>query len=91
MKQDAAFVDRFLFHFLDYDEDLERETCGNREWAQYVQKLRANARAKNLKVLITPRASYKGAKLLVNGISRDAVINCTIKAKLTLEQWSAIQ
>lgn len=86
-KIDAAFLDRFpvKIHF-DYDEELEREICGNPDWARQVQAARAKARSVGLKVAITPRASIGGAALLASGFSKQEVAEMTYLASLTPDQ-----
>lgn len=90
-KQDAAFIDRFVALQWDIDEALETTLCSNKQWCSHVQRLRANARAKSLKVIISPRASIEGAKLLSKGLPWDFVEKAAIKKGMTDDQWSAIQ
>jgi cobaltochelatase CobS len=87
-KLDAAFLDRFVSLAWDYDEDLEREISGNDDWTRKVQKYRAAARKRGLKVVISPRASINGARMLTAGMSQDEVIDATIRAKLSEQDWS---
>ena len=70
---DAATLDRFAVIDFDYDEELELEISGNRNWTRQVQKMRANAMANNLRVVISPRASINGAKLLAAGFTESEV------------------
>ena len=68
-RQDAATFDRLAFIDWDYDQELELLAAGNdqREWVKHVQKLRAALRslgASAPEVMISPRASINGAKLL---------------------------
>lgn len=90
-KIDAAFLDRFpvKLHF-DYDEELERQICGNADWAVQVQAARAKARAVGLKVAITPRASIGGAALLAAGFDKTEVAEMTYLAALTPDQRKQI-
>ena len=78
---DAAFLDRFAKLPWNYDEDLERdialEISGNhstaQDWINYVQSARESAQANRIRVVITPRASIQGAKMLAAGIDRETV------------------
>jgi cobaltochelatase CobS len=72
-KLDAAFLDRFVFLPIDYDAELERICAGNDDWAAYVQAIRAAARQRGKLVVVSPRASIAGAKMLAAGFSRDEV------------------
>jgi hypothetical protein len=66
---DAAFLDRFVFVSFDYDETLEASIAGNPDWTKHVQKLRAGATKIGARVVISPRASINGAKLLAAGLA----------------------
>lgn len=75
---DAASLDRFIFLSWEIDEDLEREIAKNEEWVTYVQRVRKSVKKNSLRLLISPRASIKGAKLLDIGISRNEVENAVL-------------
>ncbi|GAB3722362.1 AAA family ATPase [Flavobacterium koreense] len=75
---DAASLDRFIFLNWEIDEDLEREIAKNEEWVTYVQRVRKSVKKNGLRLLISPRASIKGAKLLDTGISRNEVENAVL-------------
>lgn len=64
---DASTLDRFVFFDFFYDEKLERLVSGNVPWAERVQALRKAAIAERARVVISPRASIYGAKLLAMG------------------------
>lgn len=68
---DASTLDRFVFFDFRYDEKLERVMCGNIKWAERVQKLREAARCEKARIVISPRASIYGAKLMAAGWSQD--------------------
>lgn len=70
---DAASLDRFVFIEWNYDENLERKLAGNDEWFEYVLKVRKVIDNLNLRHIVSPRASFFGAKLLNNGFSREDV------------------
>lgn len=70
---DAATLDRFAFLSWRYDEKLERAVAGNDSWVDRVQSLRRGAEKEKARVVISPRASINGAKLLAAGMTRDAV------------------
>jgi hypothetical protein len=85
-KMDAAFLNRFVRVAWPYDEGFERALAGNDDWTSYVQGCRVKARAKGLKVVISPRASIYGAQLLAAGFDRAAVAEMTVFAGLPAEQ-----
>lgn len=70
---DASTLDRFVFFDFGYDEKLETALSGNIEWAKRVQELRAGAFAEKARIVISPRASIHGAKLLAAGWTQEVV------------------
>lgn len=64
---DASTLDRFVFFDFSYDEQLELLLSGNANWAQRVQQLRAAASREKARIVISPRASIYGSKLLAIG------------------------
>lgn len=70
---DASTLDRFVFFDFGYDEKLETTLGGNVDWAKRVQELRAGALAEKARMIISPRATINGAKLLAAGWARDKV------------------
>jgi cobaltochelatase CobS len=83
---DKAFMDRFVKLAWGYDSVLERKLAGNDDWTDKVQALRHRAKEKGLKVVISPRASINGAKLLAVGMSKAQVIQATVGCGLSDEQ-----
>ncbi len=76
---DAATLDRFMGKlFWEYDEEMERLWSGNAAWARRVQQIRAATAQLKARLLVTPRASIDGAKLLNAGFSRAEVEEMTI-------------
>jgi hypothetical protein len=90
-KIDGATLKRFAFIDWPYDETLELETAPNRTWTKRVQAVRAKVEAKGLRVLVTPRESYIGAKLLAAGLDQDTVENMTIRSGMTDDQWAQVR
>lgn len=70
---DASTLDRFVFFEFLYDNKLEKLLSGNIKWAERVQKLRAAAMKEKARVVISPRASIYGAKLLRAGWDQKVV------------------
>jgi len=84
---DAAFLQRFGARLTwAYDEALETALTGDAAWSARVQNARAKAKANGLKVLITPRASINGRKLMSVGFTADEVANMTYLADLSPDQ-----
>lgn len=64
---DASTLDRFVFFQFGYDEKLELVLSGNKQWAERVQKLRHAVEKEKARIVISPRATFHGAKLLAAG------------------------
>ena len=70
---DASTLDRFVFFDFGYDEKLEIGLSGNVDWAKRVQEIRAAAFTEKARIVISPRASIHGAKLLAIGWKQELV------------------
>jgi uncharacterized heparinase superfamily protein len=71
---DASTLDRFVFFDFRYDEKLERLLSGgNVKWAERVQAIREGAAKEKARMVISPRATLFGAKLLSIGWTQDVV------------------
>lgn len=92
-KLDAAFLDRFVQIEVDYDEDMERQIAGREHagWVGYVQKVRKAVEALGLKHLVTPRATFKGCKLLAAGMDRTDVEKSCLFMGLDVETESRLR
>ena len=91
MKQDAAFLDRFVSVEWPIDETLETGTCPNQAWVKRVQTVRGRCKAKGIRVIVSPRSSYFGAALLASGLDQSKVEAMTIKKGMTAEQWESVK
>ncbi|MDD4817333.1 MAG: AAA family ATPase [Victivallaceae bacterium] len=88
---DAATLDRFAVVDFDYDENLERAIAGNDAWVEKVQAYRKRAFELKMRVVISPRASIFGAKLLAAGMKEKQVeelvvwkgVSAEIRSKIT--------
>jgi hypothetical protein len=69
----SDLLDRFAKLVWDYDERLEVRISGNCAWARRVQSLRKAAWAQKLRVIISPRATLSGAKMLADGMAQGEV------------------
>jgi MoxR-like ATPase len=77
-KLDQATIDRFVVIEWLLDEDLEKRLTDNDGWLEIVRECRKLADRELDNIVITPRSSYDGAKLLRAGVNIDAVIEMTI-------------
>jgi MoxR-like ATPase len=74
---DSATPERFAFVYWPYDEALEQKLTlaanpGAKSWLQWVRKVRKYAKDRHIGLVVSPRASIKGAKLAKAGIYRTA-------------------
>lgn len=92
---DASSLDRFVPFYWELDEALERATCSDAEWCAYVQAVRGRVKARGLKHLVTPRASYKGARVIgaamAQGMTRAQAVELAtrtcLRRNLSDDQW----
>lgn len=70
---DASTLDRFVFFDFGYDLQMELLLSGNQAWVERVQQLRNAAEKERARVVISPRASIYGSKLLALGWKKEVV------------------
>ena len=95
---DKAFVDRFAVTEIGYDLDIEQAmmesvglpTAQGVSWIELVRKCRLNAENHSLKMIISPRATLQGAKLLGAGLELRKVVEMTILKGAKPEQASKV-
>lgn len=75
---DAATLDRFVFLEWPYDLKFEMLLASNKTWVERIQGLRALAIEKDLRVVISPRASINGSKLLDAGFTEEEVLKMLV-------------
>jgi MoxR-like ATPase len=98
-QHDAAFMSRFVKIGVEYDTDLERAAaCGLAQrndtaklklintWVDRVQTMRRKAGEARLNVVISPRDSIHGARLIMENFSLPEVAEMTVYAGLTPAQ-----
>jgi cobaltochelatase CobS len=74
---DGATTERFVFVEWTYDEQLEESLtlqafAGARPWLAWVRKVREHAKQHHPRLVASPRASIKGARLMAAGTYTDA-------------------
>ena len=98
LRQDGAFLDRWVFLDWEIDSTLEEQIAlsnivdqviGN-EWIKLVRKCRASAHRNGVKVIISPRASIFGCTLLQAGVAWDAVVASALKKGIDSQTWTKI-
>lgn len=66
---DAAFAERFTYLEWDYDTKMEKSVTLSinpkaGSWLEWVWKVRGHAKKSHPRLIVSPRASFKGAKLI---------------------------
>lgn len=88
---DAATLDRFAVIEINYDENLERTIAPDKQWTALVQKVRHAAEALGIDILISPRASIMGGKLLAQGLPIETVKNMVLYRGIARETIEKIE
>ena len=90
---DAATLDRFKFIDFGYDEDAEFDWAGQdqTEWVRFVQRVRRAATERQLRVIVSPRASINGAIELRDGEDWNTVADEWIWNKMSPEDSSMLK
>lgn len=91
MKQDLAFLNRFVMLDWPLDEKLEMALATNKAWAKKVQKFRKNAEKRSIKGhIISPRATFYGEALLATGLDEETVEQACLRGALSADQWETL-
>lgn len=92
MKQDGAFLDRFVEIDWPIDEKLESALVPNAAWVERVQGVRQRIKDRGIKGhMVTPRASVFGSALLAAGLDMKTVERMTLKKGLADDAWNEIK
>lgn len=86
---DAATLDRFAVLTWDIDAELERSLAVGQygpAWLTVVRHVRSFVQAQDLRVVISPRATQRGSKLLAHGIDFNQVLHMTLLHQFGTEQ-----
>lgn len=89
-KLDGASLDRFAVLEWSYDEAFELAIAPDPEYTRHVQKIRARAKERGLRVLVTPRASIKGGALIKAGVPRELVDAALLRKGLPDDTWNQL-
>lgn len=89
-KLDAAFLDRFVTLTWNYDESLEKLLAGNDSWVAIVQQVRAAAIRSGAQIVVSPRASIKGAQLIASGMPNADVVEAIFGRYRSHSAWPTV-
>jgi MoxR-like ATPase len=82
---DAATLDRFAFLNIEYDLALERALTPNQQWCSYVQAIRNEVEARNIRHIVSPRASINGSAMIAEGETWQEAANAIVFKGLDAE------
>lgn len=88
---DAATLDRFIFINFEIDAELENILSLKKQFTATIQKLRAKAEIKGLNVIISPRASINGGKLIEAGFTEAEALDMVLFNKISKAEAEALQ
>lgn len=92
IRQDGAFLDRFVYLEWPLDEALETAIAPDAAWCKRVQAVRATAASRGVQGhLVTPRATVYGAALLAAGLDQATVETMVLRKALTDDQWAQVR
>ena len=92
IRQDGAFLDRFVYLDWPTDETLERAIAPDADWCKRVQAVRRTVASRGVQGhLVTPRATLYGAALLAAGLDRDVVETMVLRKALSDDQWATVR
>lgn len=91
MKQNAAFLNRWVWLEWPHDDALEDSLCPDKKWVRRVRQVRKNMEQQQIRShLITMRQSMQGDALLRAGIEWEEVERMTLRGSLTDAQWERV-
>jgi len=87
---DGASLDRFAVVEFDYDETLEKSLVENIEWAEFIQSLRKRIGEKQIRHVLSMRATIYGDKLLKTDISIKEILKEIVFKNLKIDDIKSI-
>lgn len=93
---DAAFLDRFAQIDVPIDEAMETSLATGTGCAEaprvleLVRKVRKNAEAANIEVVVSPRASLKMCELIASGVSFSAAVDMRLRRGMDNATWTRV-
>jgi hypothetical protein len=89
---DGATLDRFGVVTINYDGDMEYKLANNDRWVDRVTRIREIAKESFPRLIVSMRASIRGAEMLRRGYDQNQVENMFIwRGKLTQAQINEVQ
>lgn len=86
---DAATLDRFVTLQWDIDDNVEESLAVGHEgpaWLQVVRMVREYVQERELRVVVSPRATQRGAKLLASGLDFNDVLHMALLSQFSVDE-----
>ncbi len=86
---DAATLDRFAVLTWDIDDELEQALAVGEQgsaWLRVVRHVRSFVNTQDLRIVVSPRATQRGSRLLGHGIDFNQVLHMTLLHQFGTEQ-----
>jgi len=89
---DAATLDRFTVLVWEIDEKLEENLIANNtKWLKVVRACREQVAKEEIRTLVTPRATIRGAKLLESGMEFSEALDLAILNSIPADRQASIR
>ena len=87
---DGASLDRFATIYFDYDYELEKGLVKNTDWAEFIQELRETIKAKQIKHIVSMRATIYGDKLIEAEVPTETIFSEIVFKNLGVDDIKTI-
>lgn len=87
---DGASLDRFAVIYFDYDPVLEKTLVLNEDWAEFIQLLRIRIQQRQIKHIVSMRATLYGDKLIQAGVEIDTILTQIVFKNLQPDDLKSI-
>lgn len=87
---DGASLDRFAVIYFNYDEILEKNLVVNKDWAEFIQALRERIQKRQIKHIVSMRATLYGDKLIQAGYSTKKILEQVVFKNLLPDDLKSI-
>lgn len=87
---DGASLDRFAVIEFNYDEELEKALVENIGWAEFIQTLRRRLGERQIRHIVSMRATIYGDTLIQAGLSLNKVLEQVVFKNLQIDDIKSI-
>lgn len=87
---DGASLDRFAVVYFNYDEVLEKNLVINTEWAEFIQALRKRIQKRQIKHIVSMRATLYGDRLIQANMPIKKILEQVVFKNLQIDDLKSI-